>query len=84
MMSPKIESFHLKTDNNDLVKHQEAVELKQETKEVDIKEEQDKKKKEGEVKVDEEEMMTGSIMKRKKSVSESTSTEVGIVRIRTR
>ena len=36
---------------------------------------------EGEVKVDEEEMrMTGSIMKREKSVSESTSTEVGIVR----
>ena len=82
MMSPKIESFHLKTDNNDLVKHQEAVKLKQETKEVDIEEEQDKKKMEGEVKVDEEEMMTGSIMKRKKSVSESTSTEVGIVRTR--
>ena len=79
MMSPKIESFHLKTDNNDLGKHQEAVDLKQETKEVDIEEEQDKKKVEGEVKVDEE-MMTGSIMKREKSVSESTSTEVGIVR----
>ena len=77
--SPKIESFHLKTDNNDLGKHQEAVDLKQETKEVDIEEEQDKKKVEGEVKVDEE-MMTGSIMKREKSVSESTSTEVGIVR----
>ena len=81
MMSPKIESFHLKTDINDLGKHQEAVNLKQETKELDIKEEQDKKKMEGEVKVDEEEMrMTGSIMKREKSVSESTSTEVGIVR----
>ena len=81
MMSPKIESFHLKTDINDLGKHQEAVDLKQETKEVDIEEEQDKKKMEGEVKVDEEEMrMTGSIMKREKSVSESTSTEVGIVR----
>ena len=81
MMSPKIESFHLKTDINDLGKHQEAVNLKQETKELDIEEEQDKKKMEGEVKVDEEEMrMTGSIMKREKSVSESTSTEVGIVR----
>ena len=79
MMSPKIESFHIKTDNNDLG-HQEAVDLKQETKEVDTEEEQDKKKMEGEVKVDEEEMMTGSIMKREKSVSESTSTEVGIVR----
>ena len=83
MMSPKIESFHLKTDNNDLGKHQEAVDLKQETKEVDIEEEQDKKKMEGEVKVDEEEMrMTGSIMKREKSVSESTSTEVSIVKTR--
>ena len=80
MMSPKIESFHIKTDNNDLGKHQEAVDLKQETKEVDTEEEQDKKKMEGEVKVDKEEMMTGSIMKREKSVSESTSTEVGIVR----
>ena len=81
MMSPKIESFHLKTDNNDLGKHQEAVDLKQETKEVDVEEKQDKKKMEGEVKVDEEETrMTGSIMKREKSVSESTSTEVGIVR----
>ena len=49
--------------------------------ELDIEEEQDKKKMEGEVKVDEEEMrMTGSIMKREKSVSESTSREVGIVR----
>ena len=81
MMSPKIESFHLKTDINDLGKHQEAVNLKQETKELDIEEEQDKKKMEGEVKVDEEETrMTGPIMKREKSVSESTSTEVGIVR----
>ena len=81
MMSPKIESFHLKTDNNGLGKHQEAVDLKQETKEVDIEKEQDKKKMEGEVKVDEEETrMTGSIMKREKSVSESTSREVGIVR----
>ena len=81
MMSPKIESFHLKTDNNDLGKHQEAVDLKQETKEVDIEKEHDKKKMEGEVKVDEEEMrMTGSIMKREKSVSESTSREVGFVR----
>ena len=78
MMSPKIESFHIKTDNNDLGKHQETVDLKQETKEVDTKEEKDKKKMEGEV--DEVEMMTGSIMKREKSVSESTSTEVGIVR----
>ena len=83
MMSPKIGSFHLKTDNNDLGKHQEPVDLKQETKEVDIEKEQDKKKMEGEVKVDEEEMrMTGSIMKREKSVSESTSTEVSIVKTR--
>ena len=80
MMSPKIESFHLKTDNNDLGKHQEAVDLKQETKEVDIEEEQDKKKMEGEVREKQEEMMPGSIMKREKIVSESTSREVGIVR----
>ena len=42
--------------------------------------EQDKKKMEGDVKVDEEEMLPGSIMNRENSVSESTSREVGIVR----
>ena len=42
--------------------------------------EQDKKKMEGDVKVDEEEMLPGSIMNSEKSVSESTSREVGFVR----
>ena len=47
---------------------------------MDIEEEQDKKKMEGEVREKQEEMMPGSIMKREKIVSESTSREVGIVR----
>ena len=76
----KIEGFHLKAHDNDFGKHPDPVVLKQETKEVDIEEEQDKKKMEGEVREKQEEMMPGSIMKREKIVSESTSREVGIVR----